>query len=98
MATLEEKMQALGAEHGFHAVSVGFNTKIIREHWSAHVHWTGFSRNGLACANGSGKTPEEALENAASSAVQCRAPYVDEGERADRIEHLRAQLAELEGQ
>lgn len=99
-SALETLMQQIGQEHGFNAVSVGFNTVVsIPRYWAANVHWNGFSRTGIACASGHGDTPQAALEAAVKEAIERREPWTDDGaEKAERVERLRKELSELTGE
>ena len=97
--TLEQRMLDAGKEHGFHAVSVGYNTSCtVGRRWSANVHWSGFSRDAIACAHGSASTPEAAIAEAIAFAAKKREPYADEGEREYQVNRLREQLAALTGE
>ncbi len=67
------------AKHDLHVVSVGINSHMpIGNIWAATVHWTGFSRDNIACAHGHAATPHEAIEAAIRRSVIDRTPSDDD--------------------
>jgi hypothetical protein len=92
----EQMLLDASKEHGFTAVSAGFNSHVsVGRWWSVNVHWDGFSRDGNSCAGGSGNSIPEALAKALHKAAAKRVPF-DANAKIERVERLRAELAALE--